>query len=409
MQQDFRRRGIASALYDAMEELARRTDGWCCEINSSHATTSRSRSTTIAATARSGICMQSNGKETGDDGEAAVTTAGAADELAVAVRRGDVGARTWPPRGSGWGSDRVAAGRAEVEMLVRDDMTNGHGDRPRRLHLRAGRLGVRVRLQLLQRAGGGAGMRHRVRRSGPRGDLLVAVAEERHTFGRNGIYDITVSCDDTVIAEFRGRSRTIGGRWSTDSRFVRLSAGTTEPVDSDESLGSGDGRDLATPDRAVGRVRASSIDGCGRCSSSAAADNALVYETVPHYRRAFDQAASRPTICDRSTDLRGFPFTSKHRSARQLPVRHVRRAARGDRPDPCVAAARPGAPTVVGYTAGRRRHVGRRGGPLDPRRRRPAAATRSTSPTATACSPAASARTTAPSGSAARSSRSAAG
>ena len=26
-----------------------------------------------------------------------------------------------------------------------------------------------------------------------RGDLLVAVAQERHTFGRNGIYDITVT------------------------------------------------------------------------------------------------------------------------------------------------------------------------------------------------------------------------
>jgi acyl-CoA thioesterase len=42
------------------------------------------------------------------------------------------------------------------------------------------------------------------------GDELVATAEERTLFGRNGIYDVTVRRGDTVIAEFRGRSRSIG-------------------------------------------------------------------------------------------------------------------------------------------------------------------------------------------------------
>ncbi|MPZ00813.1 MAG: hydroxyphenylacetyl-CoA thioesterase PaaI [Actinophytocola sp.] len=50
------------------------------------------------------------------------------------------------------------------------------------------------------------------------GDVLVATAEERTRFGRNGIYDVTVrragtdgqdGARGTVIAEFRGRSRTI--------------------------------------------------------------------------------------------------------------------------------------------------------------------------------------------------------
>ncbi len=52
------------------------------------------------------------------------------------------------------------------------------------------------------------------------GDVLVATAEERTRFGRNGIYDVTVrravngagdgnGADGAVIAEFRGRSRTI--------------------------------------------------------------------------------------------------------------------------------------------------------------------------------------------------------
>lgn len=43
------------------------------------------------------------------------------------------------------------------------------------------------------------------------GDLLTAEAVERHRFGRNGIFDVRVSRGSEVVAEFRGRSRTIGG------------------------------------------------------------------------------------------------------------------------------------------------------------------------------------------------------
>jgi acyl-CoA thioesterase len=39
------------------------------------------------------------------------------------------------------------------------------------------------------------------------GDALIAVAEERLTYGRSGIYDVRVSRGDEVVAEFRGRSR----------------------------------------------------------------------------------------------------------------------------------------------------------------------------------------------------------
>ncbi|WP_231608228.1 hydroxyphenylacetyl-CoA thioesterase PaaI [Streptacidiphilus albus] len=42
------------------------------------------------------------------------------------------------------------------------------------------------------------------------GDLLTATAEERTSYGRSGIYDVTVLRGDEVIAEFRGRSRTVG-------------------------------------------------------------------------------------------------------------------------------------------------------------------------------------------------------
>ena len=41
------------------------------------------------------------------------------------------------------------------------------------------------------------------------GDVLTAYATERVTNGRSGIYDVTVTCDGAVVAEFRGRSRVI--------------------------------------------------------------------------------------------------------------------------------------------------------------------------------------------------------
>ncbi|WP_446215490.1 hydroxyphenylacetyl-CoA thioesterase PaaI [Micromonospora sp. IBHARD004] len=44
------------------------------------------------------------------------------------------------------------------------------------------------------------------------GDLLEARATERTRYGRSGIYDVTVWRDDEVVAEFRGRSRTLASR-----------------------------------------------------------------------------------------------------------------------------------------------------------------------------------------------------
>jgi acyl-CoA thioesterase len=42
------------------------------------------------------------------------------------------------------------------------------------------------------------------------GDVLTAVAVERAVSGRSGIYDVTVHRGDEIVAEFRGRSRTLG-------------------------------------------------------------------------------------------------------------------------------------------------------------------------------------------------------
>ncbi len=48
---------------------------------------------------------------------------------------------------------------------------------------------------------------------GKLGDELVATAREISRGGRSGIYDVQVTADGEVIAEFRGHSRTIGGTW----------------------------------------------------------------------------------------------------------------------------------------------------------------------------------------------------
>jgi acyl-CoA thioesterase len=42
------------------------------------------------------------------------------------------------------------------------------------------------------------------------GDVLTATAAERVSYGRSGIYDVTVRRDGEVVAEFRGHSRTVG-------------------------------------------------------------------------------------------------------------------------------------------------------------------------------------------------------
>jgi len=50
-------------------------------------------------------------------------------------------------------------------------------------------------------------------RPGKLGDVLVATAREISRSGRSGIYDVSVTVDGVVIAEFRGHSRTVGGAW----------------------------------------------------------------------------------------------------------------------------------------------------------------------------------------------------
>ncbi|MGH3498670.1 MAG: hydroxyphenylacetyl-CoA thioesterase PaaI [Nocardioidaceae bacterium] len=113
----------------------------------------------------------------------------------------------------GMSLDDVAPGRAALSMTVRPDMVNGHG-------IGHGGFTFALADSAFAFACNSHGPRAvafhcSISYLGPSrlGDVLVAQAVERHLSGRTGVYDITVSCEETVVAEFRGTSRTVGGSW----------------------------------------------------------------------------------------------------------------------------------------------------------------------------------------------------
>ena len=106
----------------------------------------------------------------------------------------------------------VAAGRAVLEMPVRADMVNGHG-------IAHGGFVFTLADSAFAFACNSRNQRTVAQACdivfvtpARLGDILVAEAVERASYGRNGIYDVTVRRgDNELIAEFRGRSRQING------------------------------------------------------------------------------------------------------------------------------------------------------------------------------------------------------
>ena len=106
--------------------------------------------------------------------------------------------------------DQVAPGRATARMRVRDTMLNGHdichGGYVFLLADTAFAFACNTYGPVTVAAACDIAF------LGPAhlGDQLIAQATERHHAGRSGIYDVTVRLPDTtVIAEFRGHSRTL--------------------------------------------------------------------------------------------------------------------------------------------------------------------------------------------------------
>ena len=116
-------------------------------------------------------------------------------------------------RGLGMEIVDVRRGEATLTMTVKPDMVNGqriaHGGFIFTLADSAFAFACNTHNERVVAAQGSITFI----KPGKLGDRLVATAREISRNGRSGIYDVRVTVDDTVIAEFRGHSRVIGGVW----------------------------------------------------------------------------------------------------------------------------------------------------------------------------------------------------
>jgi acyl-CoA thioesterase len=116
-------------------------------------------------------------------------------------------------RGLGMEILEIKAGRATLAMTVKPDMVNGqgiaHGGFIFTLADSAFAFACNSHNERVVAAQGNITFL----RPGKTGDRLVATAREISRSGRSGIYDVRVTVDDVVIAEFRGHSRTVAGEW----------------------------------------------------------------------------------------------------------------------------------------------------------------------------------------------------
>lgn len=103
----------------------------------------------------------------------------------------------------------VSSGRAEVRMTVTAGMVNGHGMAHGGYVFLLADTAFACACNSHGPVTVAAGADISFLRPARAGDALVAVATERAVSGRSGLYDVTVTRGDDVIAEFRGRSRVI--------------------------------------------------------------------------------------------------------------------------------------------------------------------------------------------------------
>lgn len=103
----------------------------------------------------------------------------------------------------------VAPGEARVRMEVRPDMVNGHDLCHGGLIATLADSAFAVACNSRGTVTVASGFTIDLLESGRLGDVLVAEAREVALRGRSGVYDVTVRRGDTVLAEFRGRSRSL--------------------------------------------------------------------------------------------------------------------------------------------------------------------------------------------------------
>lgn len=111
----------------------------------------------------------------------------------------------------------VGPGRAVLAMTVRADMVNGHAIGHGGLTFALADSAFAFACNSRNRRTVAAGAEIRFRAPTRLGDDLLATAVERSREGKDGVYDVTVTAGEVVVAEFVGRSREVGGALWEDS------------------------------------------------------------------------------------------------------------------------------------------------------------------------------------------------
>ena len=105
----------------------------------------------------------------------------------------------------------VGPGRAVASMVVRDDMVNGHGICHGGYLFTLADTAFAFACNTYDEVTVAAGADITFLRPVHAGARLTATAVELSRVGRSGLYDVTVRADDgEPVAEFRGRSRSLG-------------------------------------------------------------------------------------------------------------------------------------------------------------------------------------------------------
>jgi phenylacetic acid degradation protein PaaD len=111
--------------------------------------------------------------------------------------------------------DEVRPGYAQLSMVVRPDMVNGHGICHGGFVFALADSAFAFACNSYNRSTVAQACDIVFITAARLGDGLVAEAVERIRYGRNGVYDVTVRLADAAaeeyVALFRGRSREIGG------------------------------------------------------------------------------------------------------------------------------------------------------------------------------------------------------
>jgi acyl-CoA thioesterase len=103
-------------------------------------------------------------------------------------------------------------GWARARLTVKDDMVNGHGSCHGGVIFTLADTAFACACNSWGPAAVAAGGDISFVAPARAGDVLVAEGRARARYGRNGIYDVAVTRDGELVAEFRGRSREVGNR-----------------------------------------------------------------------------------------------------------------------------------------------------------------------------------------------------